>query len=326
MHPSRAFPLRGVIVQRQAAAVRALGHDVEFVELGADGGPLRYLLAQLRVARAIRAVAPHVIHVHFGYSGLAVPPTGVPIVTTFNGDDLNGTPGPAGELTWKSRLGVVVSQYVAWRSRRCITVSATLRERLWTAAMRAKTVVVRDAVDPALFRPLPRAAARERLGIPQDAVLIIFPHTASQPGKRVWLAEAAIAELRRSVPAAQLWVVNGKPADEMPWYYGAADAMIVTSLCEGGPSSVKEALACGLPVVSVPVGDTALFAEVPEAVLAAVDRADALAARLCEVLQRTPMQRRSLLPAGLTLDATTRVLVALYGNVLAESRPGLAAS
>jgi len=321
MHPSGTHPLRGVIVIRLVEAVRRLGHRAELLPLGHGGGPWRYVWARRRVTREIAALKPDVVHVIFGYSGLAVPAATVPIVTTFCGDDLHGTLGANGGLTWTSRLGIIVSQWVAGRSTRCIAVSSSLRDRLWSSAIRAKTMVIRDAVDPALFRPLPRQAARQRLGVSDAETLVIFPHDATQRTKRLGLAEAAVEELRRWIPQARLWIVNGRPPDEMPWYYAAADAMIVTSAREGGPSSVKEALACGLPVVSVPVGDLELFAEAPHQMIRAAARPADLAEALRQVLARTPVERRSYLPPGLTLDQAARRIVTVYRDAVANG-PG----
>jgi glycosyltransferase involved in cell wall biosynthesis len=69
----------------------------------------------------------------------------------------------------------------------------------------------------------------------------------------------------------------------MPLYYAAADALLLTSESEGSPNSVKEALACELPVVSVEVGDVreriegapscAVVARDPDAIARAVERA-----------------------------------------------------
>jgi glycosyltransferase involved in cell wall biosynthesis len=97
----------------------------------------------------------------------------------------------------------------------------------------------------------------------------------------------------------------------MPWCYAAADVLIVTSVTEGGPSSAKEALACGLPVVSVPVGDQDLFREAPEAMFEAAATPDALADALRNVLAR-PWPRRSALPPDLHLDRAAVRLVAVY--------------
>jgi teichuronic acid biosynthesis glycosyltransferase TuaC len=326
MHPSNRFPLRGVIIERLAMALRDVGHAVEFVKLGV-GSPIRYLVAASNVADAIRRLTPDVIHVHFGYSGLAVPRTSVPIVTTFYGDDLNGTVTSDGGVSWKSRIGILVSQIVACRSTRCITVSAALRSRLWFSRTRAKTLTIRDAVDTRLFRPLSRITARDRLSVPHDEVLIIFPHDVQQPTKRVWLAQAAVDELRRWLPKARLWIVNGRPADEMPWYFAAADVMIVTSVKEGGPSSVKEALACGLRVVSVNVGDTQLFREVPEAMTCAAAQPADLAAGLREVLTRPSSERQSYLPEELSLPYAARQVSTVYRKAIAarlrDGRRGL---
>jgi glycosyltransferase involved in cell wall biosynthesis len=212
---------------------------------------------------------------------------------------------------------LLASHYAAWRSRRCIAVSTSLREHLWTASLRGKTDVIRDSVDPTLFRPLPRREARERLGVPHDDVVVIFPHVASEPRKRLWLAQAAVEVLRASIPTARLWVVNDQPPDAMPWHYAAADAMVVTSVFEGGPTATKEALACGVPVVSVPVGDLDLFREVPAgaAIHAAADP-HALADALRTVLSRARPERVSLLPEALTLPHAARALTVLYERVV----------
>lgn len=317
MHPSSEYPLRGVIVVRLAEALRQLGHEIEFVPIGSQGGFVRYWQARHTVGCAIRDYRPDLIHVHFGYSGISIPHSRTPLVASFYGDDLNGTVKTAGSITLKSRLGILLSQWTAWRSARCIVVSAGLRDRLWLASSQRKTMVVRDPVDVRLFQPRTREAARRHLRLASDDRLIIFPHDLTQPTKRYGLAVAAVDVLRRSMPDVQLWVVNGRPADEMPWYYAAADAMLVTSEREGGPSSVKEALACGIPVVSVSVGDTQLFSEVPDWMAKADAVPEALAEALHSMLLKTAeAERRSRVPLHLTLDKGARAIEALYHEAI----------
>lgn len=316
MHPSSRYPLRGVIVLRVADALRQLGHEVELFELGVTGGFSRYTGARAAVARVIDQTQPDLIHVHFGYGGLAVPNCGLPVVTSFYGDDLNGTVGPNGRITLRSRLGIIVSQWVAWRSSKCITVSAALRSRLWASSTRRKTQVIRDAVDFELFRPIAKTVARERLKLPVDDVLVIFPHDKTQPTKRLSLAERAVDVLRQWKPQARLWVVNGRSPDQMPWYYGAADVLIVTSVREGGPSSVKEALACGLPVVSVPVGDISMFTEARDWILSSEPKPEALAQALNIMIDtRSREARTTRLPAEFSLQNAAREIEAIYRGV-----------
>jgi glycosyltransferase involved in cell wall biosynthesis len=179
---------------------------------------------------------------------------------------------------------------------------------------------VRDAVDPALFKPYDRDGARQRLGLKLEEVLVLFPHDVTQPNKRLGLAEAAVERLRQLEPCARLWVVNGQHPDAMPLYYSAADVMIVTSALESGPSSAKEALACGLPVVSTRVGDLELFSEVNEAILASDDSPAALTAALVEGLAMGRRPRQSRLPSYLTLSGAADRIATLYREVLAEGR------
>ena len=319
MYPTSVNAQRGIIVARLADGLQASGHQVHVCHLGHEGGPIRYLRARTIVAATVKTFSPDVVHVHFGYSGLAVPRLRVPIVTSFYGDDLNGTWTDRGGITLKSKAGILVSQWISLRSRRCIVVSAALRERLWFRIVRDRTVVVRDSVDPTLFRPLARDVARARLGIALDDILILFPHDLSQATKRHWLAEAAVSELRQREPRARLWVVNGRPPQDMPWYYAAADVMVITSAQESGPSSAKEALACGLPVVSVAVGDSQLFDDVPTAMLPAPATPHGLADVLARSLLVSGRRRQSWLPEHLTLAAAVGRVAEVYRTSVSQN-------
>jgi glycosyl transferase family 4/glycosyl transferase family 1 len=316
MHPTKCNPSRGINIIRIKEEIRKLGCNVDTFELGERGGPLRYVTARGRVAKVLADSRPDVVHVHFGYSGLAVPRLQAPLVTSFYGDDLNGTFSVRGGTTVKSKVGIAISQLVAARSRRCIVVSSALRRRLWWPALRSKTRVIRDAVDPSVFGPIAQHEARLRFGLPMSSKLVLFPHDVSQPTKRVELARAAVEMMRAWAPEARLWIVNGKPPAEMPWYYAAADVMIVTSAFEGGPSSTKEALACGIPVVSVAVGDTALFAEAPDAMVRAEPTPAGLADALHRAMDLARLPRRSHLPEELLLPNAVRAILDVYSEAL----------
>jgi len=107
----------------------------------------------------------------------------------------------------------------------------------------------------------------------------------------------------------------------MPYYMNACDALVFTSVQEGSPNAVKEALACNLPVVSVAVGDVPLrLRGVSECEVCADDRPATIAAALERVLRSG---RRSNGRDALTdLDETslTEKVIAVYRSVL-TNRP-----
>ena len=73
-------------------------------------------------------------------------------------------------------------------------------------------------------------------------------------GYKIFMSETAIERLGIN---AELLEFYGYSREQVPMLYNAVDCGLLTSFTEGSPQFVKEAVACGCPVVSTDVGDAA---------------------------------------------------------------------
>jgi glycosyltransferase involved in cell wall biosynthesis len=124
--------------------------------------------------------------------------------------------------------------------------------------VKTKAYILPNGVDMMKFRLMPKIEARRLLSWDADLVIILFIGS-SLPDNDVYknqeLAEAASAIIKVERDNTVLEKIRDVPHAMMTIYLNAADALIVTSLKEGSPNIVKEAMACNLPVVTVKCGD-----------------------------------------------------------------------
>jgi len=199
-----------------------------------------------------------------------------------------------------------------------------MRAQLRTAA---PVYVIPSGLDLDLFRPIPKEVARKQLGMDSAARLVLFVGRTHQARKRYALAQTSVELLNERLAAAgeagvQLIVAWGVPHGQIPIYMNAADVLVVTSMQEGSPNVVKEALACNLPVVSVPVGD------VPERLrgvagseVTADDRPETIAAALERVLSRGGRIDGRSAVRDLDERILTERVVEVYRSVLRDRAP-----
>ena len=285
---------------QQVEQLRQFGHAVDLVNILGFQSKINYLRAALEVFQGTSRETYDIVHSHYGYSAFpALFRVKAPLVITLHGTDVLG-----------NRFEKLCTWGVTRFADAVIVVSEEMKRRI-------PGIVIPCGINLNVFKPYNRDEARARLQWPKDGCLILFPFDPKRAVKRYDLAKAAVEQLVREGVNAELIPVFNVANREMPWCYSAADAMLLCSDREGSPTSVKEALACNLPVVATDVGDICeILNGIPGTRICAHD-VGAIARSLREVLN-TPRAEFKGRVAMARYDQTLTVekILAVYKEVL----------
>jgi glycosyltransferase involved in cell wall biosynthesis len=166
-----------------------------------------------------------------------------------------------------------------WLYRSATAHVVTTGEKLRDQVMReagldgSRVTSVPTGIDLERFKPGDRSAARAQLGLPQDAFLVGIVATL-----RSWKGHRYLVEAVAGVPGWHLAMVGGGPGadnlraqtrelnmearvhmpgnrEDVEHWLHAFDVFALPSYAnEGVPQAIMQAMACGLPVVTTPVG------------------------------------------------------------------------
>lgn len=239
MYPSRERPEFGVFVRDQLEALSRLPDiDVELFSF-TPGGARAYLRAIKRLREQLATHRYDVVHAHFGLTGwVAKLAKATPLVVTYHGTDLrHKRVGP-----WSRRL--------ARRVEQAAVVSEDLGRALDGVKLKRPLAVLPCGVNLERIHPLPRADAREQLGLDQEGSYILFPADPTRPEKR----HDRAAVLLKEFTDVRLLTLGGVQPSEVSTYVSASDAVLIPSDYEGFGLAVLEALACDVPVIATPTG------------------------------------------------------------------------
>ena len=315
--PAPGGPRTSHFIKRQADFLQAAGVVVDVFHFQARKNLLSYLKAWLAVRRKLRSSHYDLIHAQFGQSGLMALPKRLPYVVTLRGSDILGTVSDrSGKYTFAGKINQRVSQMVAAKADAVILVSAHMQEQLPGLT---SFHVVPSGIDFTLFRCMPRDEARRQLGLPIDKRLVLFVGNPGQARKRYGLARKVVDILNERLPC-ELVVAWGAAHTDIPVYMAACDALLFTSMQEGSPNVVKEALACNLPVVSVDVGDVEQrISQVEGCELCTDDSPELVASALERALLRGKRVEERESVEHLSETAITQKVISIYRSALASS-------
>jgi glycosyltransferase involved in cell wall biosynthesis len=328
MYPTLRDPAFGKFVEAQVEALRKLGCQQDVLLIQGKNKFVKYLSGIYAIRKRVRSHSYSHVHAYYGLCGfVAVCQNEVPVIVTYCGSDLN--PGFAGRKRARLRSFVIIvlGQLASLRASVCIVRSREMLSRLWWSKARTRAHIITSGLDLHRFTPTGRLEARRRLGWPLEHPVVLFACAdAALPAvKRPELAKAVMEEVRHILPEVELKIVAGRPQEELPNHYNAADVLLLTSANEGSPNVVKEALACNLPVVSTRVGDVPeLLAGLKNCYVCLPNAVD-LASKVIEVLgsrERTNSRDRM---KAYSLERTSVAILNAYQGVCSqfESHAGL---
>lgn len=266
--------------------------------------PINGWLCARAIGDALTRFQPDVVLSYWLYPDaygamLAARRAGVPLVAGARGSDIRVRDAISRRLTRR----------VVRNTSRLLTVSEDLGrlavQRYGADASRVR--VIANGCDASTFHRGDRLAARQALGVPPDAELVLYVgRLVAEKGLRELLE--AVRQLTVERPRLQLVLVGGGPmqaeldtlvarsdhtrlAGPLPpaavaqWMV-AADLVTLPSYSEGHPNVLVEALACGRPVVATDVGGIPEVVDMASGVLVRPRDSADLARGLAEALQK----------------------------------------
>lgn len=320
MYPSPETPYVGVFIEQQIKGLRATGVDVQVmvVDRLKEGAKTYWGLGR-RVLRRLAGSPVDLVHVMYGgvmAREVAQYVERCPLMVTFHGSDLLGENLSGHLRRWVSAYGILCSHKAASKARGIVTVSRTLAEALPKHVDRTKIRVIPCGIDLERFKPMDHEESCRRLDWDTKRFHVLFPANMGDPVKRPALARAAVKLLSDQGVDAELHYLSGVANTEVPVWMNASNVLLLTSLHEGSPTVVKEALACNVPVVSVDVGDVReRLAGIQGCYLSAPD-ATSLAHKLMRVKEHAGTIQSRGRVSGLSLECVAHSLSQFYSDVL----------
>jgi teichuronic acid biosynthesis glycosyltransferase TuaC len=313
-YPSPDNPHTVPFIARQVRSLKDAGVDVDVFHYDGRKKLSNYVSAWRRLREHAAGKTYDVVHAQWGQSAVLALPKRMPMVITFRGNDLEGIIGKDGRPTIKGEVQRFVSHRMAAIADEIIVVSESLGRHIDRDHQ-----VIPSGLDLNMFRPMPKDEARQKLYLPTDKPLILFAaSTLDNPRKRYDLARQAVDLINDT--GAELIVANNVPHSTIPDYMNACDALLLTSVHEGSPNVVKEALACNLPIVSVDVGDVAeRVAAIDGCVICKDDTPASIANGLKKVLERSERINGVGAVRDLSEDVTARKVIEVYEQAIRKA-------
>jgi len=226
------------LVYDQGESIKSIDVDLTYYTIRGKG-ILGYLNNIFLLRKYLKKQKFDVVHAHYSLSGFVAALSGAkPMVVSLMGSDVKAK-------AW-FRLPIFLFYRFFWAQT--IAKSEDMKNSLGFKNI----IVIPNGVDFNRFYPMNKTECQSKLKWDTNKKHILFPSNPNRPEKNYKLLIEALKFLYIEI---ELHTLVDVPHNKVPMLINASDVVVLTSLWEGSPNVIKEAMACNIPIVATDVGD-----------------------------------------------------------------------
>lgn len=316
-YPTKSNPIYGIFMKEQVESLEKFG--VENTIFFSDGSSVNkdkhhgakwlHLKNSIKLLGHVLTHRYDLVHCHSAISGLIMLFSGVFLfkkcIISFQNDPEQGSDGKNFRKLYRIFDKVIVKKHSIYDS--------------WS-----KVVYLPNGCNTAVFRPIDKEECKRKLGLDLNKKYILFVDSNSakkRTQKRRDRFDATLSILRDKYSCDNIEVLSmcSVKRDDVPTYFNACELHLLTSDLEGSPNSVKECIACNVPVVTTDVGNVRdVLSNVPNCYVCDTFNPEEIAENVYKVLSTAKMGteiRDAFIAKKLDIDSVAKELYSIYVNL-----------
>lgn len=246
--------------------------DVEVIDIRTNWGPkpFRYAVSLSKVKKILKRLKPDILHTHFltGYGYWGAFSGYHPFIMTVWGDDVYLTPYTS---ILKKQLAKMVLRRADWVTGDSDDI---LRDAMKLGAPPDRSTLIQWGVDFNVFNPERGRDIRPRLGIPEDAPVVVSIRSFTQDYYNLDVIVDSVPLVKEKLPNVVFLMAGNEgeddrfraqaerigatdsirflgkiPHEELPDYLAASDIFVSIPSVDATAVSLLESMACGNAIV-----------------------------------------------------------------------------
>ena len=318
-------PFSGIFMNRHVMNLKKEGLNIQTLYLGRINN-LKRLIKALQI---IHSESKHydIIHPQYGSScSLACAFSKQRKILSLKGSDWFKLKTNKIGVRIHSTLSTTFTRYTLRNYDSLIVMSHQMKNLIKKEYLEKKQInhlppiyVIPDPIDLNLFNPIPQKEARIKFFNSKDRNkwILFISIDKNNPIKRFSLAKESVDYARKFLPNIKFKIADRISPDLMPKYLSCFDLVLSTSIYEGWPNNIKEALALSIPFVATNISDLEGIALRNKSCIIASPNPSDLGSAIVESLSNKYYKnnlRNEVLE--MSMEKTNQKYIKIYKNIL----------